>query len=160
MKKKEFDLVIRSLHDRRFEDALAAINAVISRNPEDARAYLVRSAIHQATGELMDGFEDWQEAVRLDPSLTNIEPYKVEDCTFDQRPLADLPQNVDGDDQWTVTDENGVVQAAVVFGNEFTIWQDHSLTDAEKRDAVEEYSDTMARNEYEAAACELLAKWE
>jgi hypothetical protein len=74
---------------------------------------------------------------------------RVEDFTFEQRPLNALPDSnlsqwladFNGDDQWY--EDSPVTQAAVVLGNHIIIWKDKPLTDEDKRDAVAEYEETM-----------------
>jgi hypothetical protein len=74
---------------------------------------------------------------------------KVEDCTFEQRPLRELPDgdlsqwlaDFNGEDQWY--EGSPVTQAAVVLGDYIIIWQDEPLTDEDKRSAVAEYESTM-----------------
>jgi hypothetical protein len=73
---------------------------------------------------------------------------QVEDFTFEQRPLSELPDSdlsqwladFNGDDQW-YDEGNHVTRAAVVLGDHIIIWQDESLTDEDKKDAVAEYGD-------------------
>lgn len=73
---------------------------------------------------------------------------RVEDFTFEQRPLSALPTTSDliswladfgGDDQWVDGDE----QAVVVLGDHIIVWKDGPLTDEDKRSAVAEYEDTL-----------------
>lgn len=147
--------------------AIADFTEAIRLDPKDAQAYLLRSAIHQAHGNHDEGLDDWLDAVRLDPTLSKLKPMKAEDFTFEQRPLSDLPKNVDlaywlgeqnGDDQWQVADEDALIQAAVVNEPDIIVWQDKPLTDLDKKEAVEAYEDKVARNEYEEATTGLLTE--
>jgi hypothetical protein len=75
---------------------------------------------------------------------------RVQDCTFEQRLLSDLPTtgdivswlaDFDGGDQWY--EGSPVTKAAVVLGDHIIMWQDKPLTDEDKRDAVAEYKDSV-----------------
>jgi hypothetical protein len=73
---------------------------------------------------------------------------RVEDFTFEQRPLGELPTTGDliswladfgGDDQWVLGENE---EAAVVLGDHIIIWRDEPLTEQGKKDAVAEYERT------------------
>ena len=84
---------------------------------------------------------------------------RVEDFTFEQRPLSNLPDpnsnlsqwlaDFNGDDQWY--EGRPVTKAAVIFGDHIIFWKDEPLTDEDKRDAVAEYEERMEYEEIEDA---------
>jgi hypothetical protein len=79
---------------------------------------------------------------------------RVDDFTYGQRPLSELPDDDDlacslheefeSDDQWVDTDAEHVIQAVVVCGGHIIIWQDKPLTDEDKQNAVAEHEEAMA----------------
>jgi hypothetical protein len=79
---------------------------------------------------------------------------KVEEFTFERRPLSDLPKDnlsqwladFHGDDQWCSADAGGVTEAVVVLGDHIILWHDRPLTDEDKRSAVAEYRETETRH--------------
>ena len=82
---------------------------------------------------------------------------RVDDFTFELRPLNELPYDNDGDliewladfggqDQWVTDGDDGhITQAAVIVGCDIIIWQDEPLTDQDMRNAVAEYQETETR---------------
>jgi hypothetical protein len=149
------------------DKAMDDFSEAIRLNPRDAEAYLLRSTVHLVNGTVTLGCEDWDSAVLLNPGLTELKPKKVEDYSFEQRPLSELPKDGrviewlgdDNDDQWEVSDEDGTVAAAVVNGGDFTVWSDEPLTDAFKRESVADFEETMARGEFEEVIYDKLAEW-
>lgn len=61
--------------------------------------------------------------------------------------LAQWLADFGGDDQWSC----GCEQAGVVLGHHIIIWQDEPLTDADMREAVEDYQEGI-RGRMEALA--------
>lgn len=73
---------------------------------------------------------------------------RFEDFSFEQRPLSDLPTldyeevlswlvDFNANDQW-VSGNEYVIEAALVRGEDITVWQDEPLTDSDMLEIVEE----------------------
>lgn len=77
---------------------------------------------------------------------------RIEDFSFELRPLSDLPPD-DGDltdwladlncddAVWVVSGDGQPEQAGAAGDDHIILWQDEPITDEHKRDAVEEYED-------------------
>ena len=60
------------LEDRRFDEALAAANQAITLNSQSARGHGVLGEIHAARNELAAAVKSLTEALRLDPTMTDV----------------------------------------------------------------------------------------
>lgn len=58
---------------KRWEDALGAANSYIGQKPNDARGYLLRGKVYLGQGKLNEAEGQLMEALKRDPSGTNIE---------------------------------------------------------------------------------------
>lgn len=162
---------LASLLESDFDAALAYASDAIRLDPNDVELRKLRSAIHYAIGNHCSagkhgcGFGDWEEAIRLDPSLANVALPSASEFTFDLRPLSDLPKDIDlwhdehegCDDKWVDHSDNHVERAAVRSGTEYTVWQDGPLTEERKRDLIDEFVESESRRDYEEAAEEMLS---
>ena len=154
------------MSQRAFDEALADTTEAIRLDPKDGESHLLRSCIHTIQGDLGEAFDDWMEAVRLDPKLSTIEPVKLEELTFERRPLSDLPANVNlgywlgeqnGCDQWQDGGGETLIRAVVRHGLHYIVWQDEPLTEKNKEDFYDEFKYRPHGTEYEEEIAERLA---